>query len=472
MTNTTRPTTFSLGPCSFGPASFVLAIAAALIAASFGKDLLLLAAGRDREIANLLAFLTFRSGTDSWMPMYQAVELFLGGSGAPIYQTIFFDEQTKFQYPPTSILPFVALSAMGVERSAGVALMQILCFAGVLGIAAVSAKIYLDLKTLPALEDFRARKGADALAILTIALGTLTFDPIMYAYEVGQIQVLIDLAVGGALLLWLNDRKASAGAVMAIAALIKPQYGVVLLWSLLRREHRFSVGFLGVGAPVGLISLAVFGIAEHFGYLSVLSYISRHGEVFWANQSVNGLLSRLLTDADAMTWDANAFAPFNPVVYAGSMLTTIAFVALGLGFRPRWRRKNADAGDPQAARLESTLDLAAVITALTLASPVAWEHHYGVTWPMMVLALLALLQVRARRPGRLANGLLLGLGASYLLVSNYWTQLFPVVGTPLNVLQSYVLFGGLALMGVLVGARAALDPSAVEARGSAAPAAA
>lgn len=449
-------------------ASFVLAVTAALILGSVAKDLLLLAVGRDREISNLLAFLTFRSGTDSWMPMYQAVDLFLGGSGAPIYQTIFFDQMTKFQYPPTSLLPIAALSAVGVDRSAGIALLQMLCFAGVLGIAAVSVKIYLDLRTLPALAEFRARKRVDALAVAGVAVGTLTFDPIMYAYEVGQIQVLIDLAVGGALLLWLNDRKAAAGALMAIAALIKPQYGVVILWSLLRREHRFSLGFLGVGAPVGLVSLAVFGIAEHFGYLSVLSFISRRGEVFWANQSVNGLLNRLLTDVDAMTWDASSFAPYNPVVYAGSMLTTVAFVLLGLGFRPRWRRKGAPVSDdPVPARLESALDLAAMVTALTLASPIAWEHHYGVTWPMMVLALLALMELRARRPGRLADGLLIALGASYLLTSNYWTQLFPVIGTPLEVLQSYYLFGGLALVGVLAGTRAALNPADAKARAAA-----
>jgi hypothetical protein len=447
------------------PTSLVLAVAAGLMLASVGKDLLLFAVGRDREITNLLAFLTFDSGTDSWMPMYQAVDLFFSGSGAPIYQTIFFDQQTKFQYPPTSLLPLALLSALGVERGAGVALMQLLTFAGVLGIAAVSAKIYLDLRSLPSLSAYRARKGADALAIAGVALGTLTFDPIMYAYEVGQIQILIDLAVGGALLLWLNDRKAAAGAVMALATLIKPQYGVVILWSLLRREHRFSLGFVGLGAPVGLVSLAVFGIREHFDYLSVVSFIGRHGEVFWANQSINGLLNRLLTDADAMIWDANAFAPHHPLVYAGSMLTTVAFVLLGLGFRPRWRRKGAeDAGDPAPARLESTLDLAAMITALTLASPIAWEHHYGVTWPMMVLALLALLELRARRPGRLADGLLLTLAASYLLLSNYWTQLFPVIDTPLEALQSYYLFGGLALMGALLGARLALDPARESAR--------
>lgn len=447
------------------PVTLLLAVAAALVAAGVLKDLLLLAVGRDRELTNLLAFLTFKSGTDSWMPMHRAVELFRSDPGAGIYQVVFFDEMTKFQYPPTSLLPFVGLSALGVSSDAGTAAMQAISWVGVVAIVAVTAMIYRSERTLPGLAAFRAQPRADALVVAGIAVATLTFDPISYAYEVGQIQVLIDLAVGAALLLWLKDRKAAAGAVMALAALVKPQYGVVLLWSLLRREHRFSIGFLATGAPIGLISLAVFGIDEHLSYLSVVSYIGRHGELFWANQSVNGLLNRLLNPSgegtDAMLWNAQAFAPFNPAVYAGTMLSTAAFVLLGLGFRPRWARRKAQppAGPARPARQESALDLATMIVALTLASPIAWEHHYGVALPIMALAFVHLADLRARGQGRRTGGLLIALGASYLLVSNYLTQLFPVAGTPLNVLQSYQLFGALALLGVLIGLRCALNPA-------------
>lgn len=452
------------------PATLLFALAAALIAGGILKDLLLLAVGRDRELANLLAFLTFDSGTDSWMPMYRAVDLFRSDPDAALYQTVFFDQMTKFQYPPTSLLPFVALSTLGLSTDAGVSLMQIVTWFGVLAIIVVTAMIYLDQRTLPGLAGFRARPHADVMVIGGIAVAILSFDPVTYAYEVGQIQVLLDLAVGGALLLWLKDRKGAAGAVMALAALVKPQYGVVILWSLLRREHRFSIGFLATGAPIGLISLAVFGLAEHFAYLEVISFIGRHGEVFWANQSINGLLNRLLVDADAMTWNAEAFAPFHPLVYAGTLLSTVAFVLLGLGYRPRWTRRKENP-PAEAARQESALDLATMIVALTLASPIAWEHHYGVTAPIMALAFLNLVDLKVRTPvgasGKRVDLLLVGLAISYALVSNYLTQLFPVAGTPLNILQSYQLFGGLALLWVLAGARAALNP-AVEPLGAAA----
>ncbi len=161
-----------------------------------------------------------------------------------------------------------------------------------------------------------------------------------------------------------------------------------------------------------------------------------------------------------MTWDPSAFAPYHPLVHAGTIASTFAFVLFGLGFRPRWRRRADAHADDTAARHESVLDFATMVLALTLASPVAWEHHYGVTWPIMVAALVALVALRARRGDRRVDALLIGLGASYWLTSNYLTQLFPVAGAPFNVLQSYVLLGGLVLLGVLAGARVALDPGA------------
>jgi hypothetical protein len=451
------------------PATLLFLLAVALIAAGVLKDLALLAVGRDRELSNLLAFLTLRSGTDSWAPMHAAVELFRSDRAAGIYQTVFFAEQTKFQYPPTSLLPFVALGSLGLGRDGLIGLMQLITFAGVIGIVAVTTKLVLDQRDLPGLKPALATPLATWLVLAAVAAGTLSFDPIMYAYEVGQIQVLIDLAVGGALLCQLKGRPRAAGAVMALAALVKPQYGLVLVWSILRREHRFSIGFLATAAPIGLISLLVFGIAEHFSYLSVIGYIGRHGELFWANQSVNGLLNRLVHDADAMTWNARAFAPFHPLVYAGTLASTLAFLLFGLGFRPRWTRR-ADAGGPAAAivRQERTLDLATMILALTLASPIAWEHHYGIAWPAMVLALVALVGLRARRSDRLVGAVAIGLGASYWLISNYLTQIFPAAGTPFSVLQSYTFFGGLMLLATLSGLRAGLDP---DAGGSATPAA-
>ena len=84
----------------------------------------------------------------------------------------------------------------------------------------------------------------------------------------------------------------------------------------------------------------------------------------------------------------------------------------------------------------------------------------GVDMRVRSLAFLTLVDLKVRAPSRQVDLLLIGLAIGYGLVSNYLTQLFPVAGTPLNVLQSYQLFGGLVLLGVLVGLRSAMNPAA------------
>ena len=441
-------------------ASLILAAAAALIVLGVLKDLALLAVGRDLEIDTLIDVLTLQSQTDSWMPMYRAVDFFRSTPDAGIYQTVFFEEQTKFQYPPTSLLPFLGLSVLGVDAELGYGLMNLLSILSLAGILAATAKLALDQARAPGFAPFMARPYATWMLMGGLIVCLLTFYPITYAYHLGQIQVQLDLAVCLAMLAWTKERKGVAGALMAAAALVKPQYALVFIWSLLRREHQFTKGFAMLGVPAGLLSLLIFGIGEHFDYLEVIAFIGRHGEIYWTNQTMNGLLNRLLVDADAMTWDPNAFAPHHPLVYAGTLLSTLALVLFALGYRPRWARamKN-DATADGAKDRESLLDLSTAIVALTLASPIAWGHHYGVTWPIMVVTLMMLADLHARRGDRLTLMLLVGLGASYFLVSNYLTQLFPFEAAPFNVLQSYVYAGGLGLLAVLVGARRALDPT-------------
>ncbi|MEX1034795.1 MAG: hypothetical protein WDZ54_02480 [Sneathiella sp.] len=53
--------------------------------------------------------LTFDANADSWFPMYQAAVEKLNHPELNLYQTIFFENKIKFQYPPASLLPFMGL---------------------------------------------------------------------------------------------------------------------------------------------------------------------------------------------------------------------------------------------------------------------------------------------------------------------------------------------------------------------------
>ena len=440
-------------------ATLILLVAAAVIAASILKDGLLYLAHQYGEVQMFGRFLERQTQMDSWHPMSTALELFLVTPGIELYQSVFFDQQIKFQYPPTTLLPLMVLDSLGVELGLQGELFHASLFASIGGVAVVTTMLALSFRRSPALESFMTRPRAPLYLGGGVVVGTLTFYPIMTAYQLGQIQLVIDLAVCVALWAWMSGRKGAAGAAMAVAALIKPHYALVLAWSLLRREHRFSVGMLLVGVPAGLHSLIVFGFAEHLDYLKVLSFIGRHGEVFWANQSMNGLLNRLFTDTDSVTFDMNGFAPFSPAVYGGTLVSTVALVVLGLGYRPGWLRRDGPGLDALSRSRASTLDLSTAIVVLTIASPVAWVHHYGALWPIMVVALMTVAEVCVRRADT-RSGVLLGLtGASYFLVSNYFSSFETVARMGLSLVQSHIFIGGLLLLAALIGARAALGTS-------------
>ncbi len=97
------------------------------------------------------------------------------------------------------------------------------------------------------------------------------------------------------------------------------------MWGLLWREWGFTAGVLGSTVSVGLVSLALFGLNNHLEYLRVLSFIGSHGRrLFHANQSVNGLLNRLVfLDIDNTAFEKNAFAPYSFIVASLTLVTTL-----------------------------------------------------------------------------------------------------------------------------------------------------
>jgi hypothetical protein len=180
---------------------------------------------------------------------------------------------------------------------------------------------------------------------------------------------------------------------------VKPQYAILLIWSLLRRHWRFVAGFSAAVFPLGFVSLALFGWDNHMRYIGVIREIAKVGESFWANQSVNGFVNRLIGNGDPVNFSPVEFAPYHPLVHSITIATSLLILGLAL-----YRGKSAAGGD-------STLDLAVMIAAATMASPIAWEHHYGAFLPLFALALPACLKLPSSR----ISGLVLG--ASFLAVS-------------------------------------------------------
>lgn len=58
-------------------------------------------------------WLHHRAEHDSWYPMIQAYDWLREPHSGTLYQTLFFTQHVKFQYPPTALLPLAALRALG-----------------------------------------------------------------------------------------------------------------------------------------------------------------------------------------------------------------------------------------------------------------------------------------------------------------------------------------------------------------------
>ena len=203
-------------------------------------------------------------------------------------------------------------------------------------------------------------------------------------------------------------------------AAVKPQYGLLALWALVRRQWRFFAAAAVSTAVVLFVSILRFGWEHHPDYLTVVSHVSRLGEAYWPNQTWNGFLQRLLGNGVSTHWDPHVYPPYHAGIHLATWLGTLALLATALLWPTRAGRTGGDAPD-----------LAALTLAATMSSPVAWEHHYGVLLPIFALLLPRLLD----RPRALAV-----LGACYAVAASYLHVLSRLSGTVWNPLQSLLLF--------------------------------
>ena len=383
---------------------------------------------------------------DSWGPMIRAYLRAKSREDGDIYG-IFFDEKRKFQYPPTSLLPFFATSERQLKRSVKIYDSVTYMLGGAL-ILARSASQLAVLATIAAtiaileigLRRIGAAGGSRTARVIMLTLLGLTFYPVMKAHELGQIQVYLNALTAVSVLAMLLGRRASCGVLTGLCCLIKPQLGVVLVWAALRRDWRLVSGFLGITVPVGLISLLAFGWNNHLRYLEVIRHIAKQGESFWANQSVNGFLHRLLGNGDPVNFSALDFAPYHPLVHAATLVSSIVILVLAL-----WRHKRG---------MRPELDFAVIVAASTMASPVAWEHHYGAFLPLFAVALPACLTLPR---GVALPGLLLGL--AYLAIGVAVLAPDVMFNPPSRGwMASHLLFGAVLFYGLLIYLRAQPTP--------------
>jgi hypothetical protein len=382
---------------------------------------------------------------DSWWPMYNAAKAYLFDEG--IYQSAFIQDRMKFQYPPLSILPFVYFIERGwsweeirefMNTISYVSLFLIMIF--VYKIATIIFNNYLRKERL----DWKYQASIFILAVI----GTLGFDAIIRGQYLGQVQVLLDLITALAFLMFLTSRKFVSGVCIALASLVKPQFSLIFFWALIRKEKDIMLGMLAVFIPAGILSLYYFGFDEHLRYIETLSLMGRHGEFYWPNQSVNGLIHRLISDVDPLVFPVSSYAPYHPVIYAITLSTTVIFICLGLFYRPE---KTLLASDRKSS-LAPLFDLATMFLLVTMASPIAWYHHYGILWPFFIAAfavISGLLYSHCSGSVVVSSLLLIG---GFLLLSNRFPFLIneQFATAPVNILLSHYLLGAFLTLSAML----------------------
>jgi alpha-1,2-mannosyltransferase len=389
----------------------------------FGQDKTLFNDTRD----TLLARPTF---ADSWEPMYRGLKVFISGDDPTIYQKVFFDQKHKFQYPPTSLIIMDVVKRVVGTGPELLFSLDLISWLSVVGTIFFTVLIFLE-----GLKRYVPEESAKKtwLPIVLVIVSSLSFYPLVRAYVLGQIQTWLNCLFALSLWFWLKNRKEISGACLGLVSIIKPQMGLFLFWGLIRKYWKFSLMIGGFAAFFLGISIWRYGMPAHLKYLEVLSFIAGRGETYFPNQSVNGLVNRLLMNGNNLEWDAFRFAPPNEIVRIVTLLTSILLIGGVLFFNKR------------VQEIDSWLGFVTAGLAFTLASPVAWEHHYGILLPIFALAFPKAWELRSRWKGGIV-----WLMVSYLLTDNLYLFVNATVSTPWNILQSYLFFGALILLGVLV----------------------
>lgn len=381
---------------------------------------------------------------DSWKPMKLALRIHESPAGDRLWETLRafqvsgatgaagdlsdFALTKKFQYPLTSLLPIAALERAGLGSIRSLNTINLAAF----GVAAAAVAA---LAALCFAGGDRARTLGVAVPALAFALA---FYPDFYALRNGNIQLWINALFALACLAWFGGSAFAAGALIALAAMIKPQLGALLLWALLWRRWSFCAGFLCVALPAGIAAVAVYGLHNNLAYLEVMSTMSRLGERLYANESINGIAHRLADGGieGVLTRDADYYAPYDRGVHLATLAGAALLTALAL--LPAWLRR----GEPA-----TLADFALASICFTIASPIVWPFHYGTMLPVYVIALKVLLD---RPRDRWSGPLLWMLGASWVLAASYMPFLRLLHERPWNIAGNPHFFAALLLIAVLV----------------------
>ncbi len=364
-------------------------------------------------------FAHVQQGTDSWEPMLKSLDYFHAHPESPIYEARLYD---TLIYSLVSLLPLAALERLGITGDRMLRLLAWSSWLAVWFVGGISARLASRLLS---------RKGAklSAASIISIFVACIFFYPLLKGYTLGNAQTFLTLGFTLLIYLWSTGREKSSGVVVAALAMVKPQYVLILLWMAVRK--RWGAFWSGTifAAVMFSISIMVFGWRNNLGYLPVLAGLSHKAQSHYANQSMFGTLNRMVFNGENLDYHPYVYTSYVPWIYYATVASSLFLAGLAL-FYP-WGKFRG-----------TTADLANMGIVSVAASPMAWEHHYGIVFPIFVWLWFSYGCWEQRRTWLL--------GTSFFLCGSWLSVTTFLASKPgLNLLQSYIYFGALLLMFLL-----------------------
>lgn len=374
-------------------------------------------------------------GNDSWRPMQLAYDHWVeSGKQSLLYADLLLPVKLKFLYPPTTLLITQFINTNNVNLLAfSTSATIIFLFLMAAGVIATVSHLYKSYKA-PQLSPAEQTAVGTLLTLLLF-----TFYPVVKAATLGQMQVWLNAFFAIAILCYITGWDILAGVMLGLMASVKPHYALFILWGFLRGNIKLVIAITVTGLLGVLLGMREFGFAMYIDYLRGLSFVTQHGESVYTNQSFNALAGRFFSVRypelfNNLKWNGYRYPPFNIWVFSFTQITSIAILVTTLI-------------KTKSQSMESKVaDFLLMGLGATLASPIAWEHHYGVLFPIFVCVWLILWfgNVLNNNWIRIAFILL------YLVAANVFPFAKFVADSYFNFLQSYLLMAASGLFLILL----------------------
>ncbi len=341
----------------------------------------------------------------------------------------------NFLYPPTAaveLLPFGwMLGWAGMARTTQ--LMDLL--------GRLSALVLL-LLTLWCLRGFLCRRWEWMLAILVFA----AFCPIRWALLCVQVQSFINVFLAGAMLAYAHRRGTLAGVLIGLAGGLKPYLAPLVLFAIARRQWKMALSAVATGVGLILISLWLVGTGPWRTYLTGVLPVMSAGYATQGNQTFNALARRWRGDSYAFE-----LSPATPGVTVFTRCAAAVLVVVSL--MPRSLRGSTCVNASTALRQEHacgvelpgevlyrSADMGIALLALTMGSPIAWDHYYG--WTVVLFCVC----FAAGRVVPIPSRVFVLLGVCYALLGTCWVPMGAGHPGLFSLLDSKMLFASMALL--------------------------